>query len=464
MSLASIDINDVGLLAAGGDGLLAQEPLLGNPGYALIRDGQLELGRQAWSVARIHPRNIYTRFWDRLDKTPVPINASRQLSHADLVYHHLSGIWDPLAARGVSEVVLVVPGHHSHDQLNLLLGICQALSIPVRAMVSAAMVGLPETNEGTAIFLDICLHRTVMTTVRGGEVIKQMAVVDFDEMGMDQLFDEWSSAIAKAWVDRTRFDPNHKASGEQRVFEQLPSLLQQLHRSGKGTVRIEVGGQLEQQEFDETVLQRASEQRYQRLLEAITNALSRQGVIPAKSRFYLSPRIAPLPGFARALQQNIAPAETELCSNAAVTGAVKYWPQLKAQIAEGTVPILTERTRATTGSQPTSVGNADPQPPTHLVYNDRAYGIDQEPVIVALNPDGRLVVGSDQEVSHPLFTVQNGSEGPRIQMADSSATIELDGEPVTAATVISIGARLRLIAEDVELHFIAVVDSAKKEN
>lgn len=467
MTLASIDINDVGLLAAGRHGLFSEGQLQGSPGYALIRNRQLELGRHAWSLARVYPRHIYTRFWDRLDKAPVPIEESTPLSHADLVYHHLAEIWDQLAVRDVTEVIVVVPGHHSHEQLNLLLGICHALSIPVRAMVSAGVVGVPDTDDHNAIYLDICLHRTVMTTLQGGKLLAQSAVVDFDEMGMEQLFEDWSSAIAKAWVDRTRFDPHHKASGEQRVFEQLPALLQHLHSSGKGTVRMEVGSQLEQQEFDETVLQRATEPRYRRLFEAITNALSRQEMALGESRIYLSPRISPLPGFARTFKQILRPAAMEECSSGPVIGAVRYWPQLSEQITEGTIPMLTERARVTTGSQPTATGMADPTHPTHLVHDNRAYGIDHEPLIVAQSADGHLLIGRDQDMSHALFSVQQSSDGPRVQMADGTTALELDGESVSTTTTIAIavGARLRLVEKDAEFQFIAVDDSsAKKEN
>ena len=89
MTVLAIEVADVGLNAASEEGPLA----LTSPGYVTLDGGDLASGDAAQAVSRLRPRHTNSRFWDRLDRQGVGRPFPRGLTHADLVYVHLSDYW-----------------------------------------------------------------------------------------------------------------------------------------------------------------------------------------------------------------------------------------------------------------------------------------------------------------------------------------------------------------------------------
>ncbi|MEE8543900.1 MAG: hypothetical protein V3S94_08585, partial [Gammaproteobacteria bacterium] len=61
MSTLAIDINDANLIIADESGVLAAEP-----GYALVADGEILTGYDAYAQARLRPRECSNRYWENL--------------------------------------------------------------------------------------------------------------------------------------------------------------------------------------------------------------------------------------------------------------------------------------------------------------------------------------------------------------------------------------------------------------
>ena len=61
MNTLAIDINDANLVIADESGVLATEP-----GYALLVDGEILTGNDAYSQARLRPRDSNNRYWENL--------------------------------------------------------------------------------------------------------------------------------------------------------------------------------------------------------------------------------------------------------------------------------------------------------------------------------------------------------------------------------------------------------------
>ena len=69
----------------------------------------------------------------------------------------------------IDEVVLVVPGHNSAEQLGLLLGLAQECGMPVRAMVDAAVAASVKPYPGRQLlYVDAGLHRVTVTLIEQG--------------------------------------------------------------------------------------------------------------------------------------------------------------------------------------------------------------------------------------------------------------------------------------------------------
>src|SRR5512139_903571 len=115
MSLLGIELSDAGIMAAAGD----PPRLLGidgadqsSPGFALILNDQLFMGRDAVRRFRLNPRSCSNRFWDELGTEPIKQPGLEGKTCAELAYRHLSKLWDSIKHAG-DEVVIAVPGFYS---------------------------------------------------------------------------------------------------------------------------------------------------------------------------------------------------------------------------------------------------------------------------------------------------------------------------------------------------------------
>ena len=135
MSLIGLELNDAGILAVGGSppGLLELDGQgRESPGFALPQKSGLLVGKTAERKAHLFPRQILTRFWDQLNTEPLEQTGKYfPLNHAEIVYRHLSLIWQQIQSHG-DQIVMAVPNFYEREHLGLLLGIAQELGMPVK--------------------------------------------------------------------------------------------------------------------------------------------------------------------------------------------------------------------------------------------------------------------------------------------------------------------------------------------
>ena len=163
MGLIGLELNDSGILAAGGspptlldlDGQ-AQE----SPGYALPQKKGLLVGKTAESKAHLFPRQILNHFWDQLNTETLEQSGKHfPLNHAEIVFHHLALIWRQLQSRD-EEIVMAVPSFYDREHLGLILGIAQELGMPVKGFVPLALAASSHIcPDKMLLYLDIHLHR-----------------------------------------------------------------------------------------------------------------------------------------------------------------------------------------------------------------------------------------------------------------------------------------------------------------
>lgn len=235
MALAAIELNDSAVTLARDGALIAR-----SPGFALLDGDTLTVGEDALRQARLKPRMVSNRFWERLSNESVAPALPAGWTYADLARAHISWIWDRAGAR-VDDLVLVVPGHFDRLQLGLLLGVTEQLALPVRGMVDSALVAC-EAHGGADFIVHVAvhLHRTVVSGVELGDGARRVFAHSIEGHGLVQLHQRCIELIAEMFVETTRFDPLHSAESEQAIYDRLPGWLATL--VSKDSLRIEMAG------------------------------------------------------------------------------------------------------------------------------------------------------------------------------------------------------------------------------
>ncbi|MFT5483559.1 MAG: hypothetical protein ACI9GW_002216 [Halieaceae bacterium] len=235
MSINVLELADTGLR------LWRDEELVhSSPGYALLQAGQLVFGEPAMAQARLRPREVEHRYWSELSLDPLKADFGGKRHFADLAHAHLLDIASQSGCGG--DTIAVVPGGFRREQLALLLGIIKESPFRAVALVDGAIASAAaEAPPGDSMLLELHLHKAVATQLhnQGGEVSRgEVSVIP--GLGLIAIKERLASAIAVAFIEETRFDPRHKASVEQQLFDELPTILDNLRAESQ--VKIELAG------------------------------------------------------------------------------------------------------------------------------------------------------------------------------------------------------------------------------
>ena len=228
---ALLDLNDAALALWNGDSVLR------SPGYARWHDERYHFGLGAQAEARLHPRQLSTRYWSQLSLQPLVPALGPARHSADLVHTQLQ---DMLAQQPASPLLLAVPGHFSRDQLSLLLGILETLPTEVAGLVHRSAAIAAQTGIAEGSHVELQLHQTVVTplTKQDDRVLAGEAQT-VPGFGWLWLLDRLADGVAAQFVEQTRFDPQRKASSEQTLYDELPALLAALVQHSEYRLEIE---------------------------------------------------------------------------------------------------------------------------------------------------------------------------------------------------------------------------------
>jgi hypothetical protein len=461
VSTLALQCNDAGVLARGdGAGLPGA-----SPGFALLDGGAVLTGAKARDRARLKPRFVNNRFWDRLDTSPLPRPFPTGLSHADLVHAHLEEIWKTVGA-GIDSVVLALPGSYGPTQLGLALGIARSCDIPVTGMVDSAVasssVGYPGEH---LLHVDVHLHRTVVTElVQASEVVRQR-VETTDHVGLVALHDRWVKTIAARFVSQARFDPLHIAATEQALHDRLPDVLGRLCESEAIPLRMEASGRTHVADLAAESLVAAVQDAYEGIVQLVR--LLKQ--VGRRSTLLLSHRVGGLPGLLEKLGEVGDTDVIVLPEGAAADGAVRHADAIRSTgeavsfvtrlPVEGVVPH--DRPSAPVPPRPSPNRERGPIP-THLLHDSAAFRIATEPLVLGIAvPTGRRAInltGSTAGISRShcsVYRVEN-----RVVVEDHSTHGSfLNGQRVQGTADLAEGDRLRMGSPGIEVRLIRVMDA-----
>ncbi len=366
MSFALLDIIDSNLQ------LWNATTAVQSPGYALLEGNNYRFGAPARSAARLHPRNINTRFWWQLNTESLQPALGPARHTADLVHAHLQQIHRE--AGEPEELVLAVSSSMQRDQLSLLLGIIgqcpfEAVALVNRSVALASLGGASSRQ----FHLEIQLHQSLVTELANeGGITQFQRSIPLPGCGLLQLQERLVATIAAAFIRQTRFDPRRKADTEQALYDALPAGLRALQQQPE--TNIEVNGY--RARINRSELTEAGQRLF-------TSASEAMGTLAERDQILADPLVALLPGAdsafagAQPLATDALPASIEKHQDELVQRGetLSYVTQLRTLVSPVQSPVADHSTpdQAEPGQAEPSQAEpvVPPTPlPTHVLLPD----------------------------------------------------------------------------------------------
>ena len=457
----SLDVSDGGLLGVAEGGTV----LGPSPGCALVEGGGPVFGEEARRRSRLSPRLVASDYWARLDTEPLGPPFPGGLSSADLVHGHLESLWRTGRA-GTDEVVLAVPGVYDDRQLGLLLGIAQALAMPVAGLVDAAVAASSAGFPGERLLhVDVGLRRAVVTEVRQGASLVRERVARLDRWGQDEVHDAEMRGAAAAFVRQSRFDPLHDAATEQALFDRLPDWLAALEREERATWRLPFAAG----EATIEVTRSEAEAWTARFAEELSQQVSVFKRAGEPLTVLVSAHAARLPGLAGRLAAVRGVEVVLLPVQAAAAGALRERDTVRSPA--GAIRLVTQlpRPQAPEGTVGGAVvilpPAAKPLPPrdpgrrpTHILLGPVARAITEEPLVLGTAPPspGRSLrlEGDTAGISRAHCRLFESAGSALVEDLSTWGTY-VNGERVSGRAVLAAGDRIRVGSPGLELLLIA---------
>lgn len=459
LALEIID-SGVGLARSSGE---TSEFLAEEPGVALLEEQRTLTGAAAARSLRLQPLLAQTNFWRGLSTEPLTRTSRLAQTSADVAYAHSDAVLSPYKGQA-ERVLLAVPAGYSREQLGLLLGVVNETGIPVAGLVDAALAACSlEPAPARVLHLDLELHQAILTVLEyvGGEHagLRRSRYEIAPRCGVLTIQQGWIRFLAENFVRKTRFDPLHDASTEQRMVDELPGVIAQLHERERVTFSMQFGEQPLEMEIDRAQFIAAAEPLYAELQRLVQGARVAGMAIELR----VSQRVAALPGLIERLKTLRDCSIAILPRGAAALGALQFESAI-ARPADSLALIYQLPTpRAGPEAQTTAGIESTPAElrPTHVLFQGRAWRISEQPLVVgwSIGSGGRALVLPSSSPglsrSHCTLVRRNGA----VMVEDHSTYGSyVNEERVAGRTALTVGDRLRLGSPGVTLDLIQLVN------
>jgi FHA domain-containing protein len=450
MTLLGLELSDAGILVAGEKParLLAidgQNPE--SPGFAIPDKKGLLVGNSAVNRAHLFPLQVINRFWDRLNTEPLKQKNRHVQNHAEIACAHLSHIWEKVKIHG-DEMIVAVPDYYGREQLGLILGMAQELTIPVKGFVSLPIAAsFTPCPDAMLLHLDIHLHRFEIVYLHQGEHLTRENSVTVQEINLEQLYRVWVESISEEFVRSTRFDPLHQAATEQALYDRLSDALEIFKRQRSCLFEISNGTDSYHITLLLDLLKQKSEAVYDDICRLILKMRDEHG----KNGFMvlqLTHRIASLPGLKDRLSEIDHCEIMELEPGAGAQGVLRFWRQLADGHAGHGASFFTSRPWQKAETEiPSTISNktSGQIQATHLLYGDVAYPLSEKPLFIGRDrcPTGKGIHVKGQSVSKKHCTVQR--EADKVVLTDySDQGTFVDDRRVDGSITLGLGRIIRL--------------------
>ena len=467
MALLGLELSDAGIMVAGGAParLLEVDGLeLESPGFAIPEKKGLLIGKSAADKAHLFPLQVINRFWDQLTTEPLKQKSRLVQNHAEIACAHLAHIWDNVKPHG-SEMIIAVPDYYGREQLGLILGMTQELSIPVKGFVSLAVAASSTPDPGAMLLhLDIDLHRFEIVYLYQGAHLSRENSMSVQDIGLESIYRNWVEFIAAEFVRTTRFDPLHQAATEQELYHRLPDALEIFKSQASFIFEISHGKHSYRTTLLRDLLIQKSEAVYAEIRRLVENIRDEHAKNGSETALQLTHRVARLPGLKETLSGMDNCKILKLEPGAAALGVLGLGSQLADRPAGEGASFFTSRPWQQAEPQASPTVSYKPPgklQPTHLLYRDVAYPFSEKPLIIG-NDDypgmQSIRVLSPAGVSGKHCTVQRSAD--RIVLTDySDQGTFVDGKRIEGSTILDLGQSIRLGASGETLRLIACMNT-----
>jgi hypothetical protein len=460
--MLSLELIDAGLVVAiqRGDsiGVIAEEP-----GVAVLEETAIT-GTDAAARVRLKPLLAHTNFWRDVSTAPLARPTRQIRTTADLAFVQASSLL-ARCKEDADSLLLAVPAGYSREQLGLLLGIVNETGVNVAGVVDAALAACSyEPAPPRVLHLDLELHQALLTVLEyaGGERagLKRARYEMLPKHGVLSIYQTWLQMIAEQFVRKTRFDPLHDASSEQRLLDQLPEWLQVLPDNPQLPITMQLGERLLEIEVERSEFIATAEKHYAELQRLVQE--SRVAGMPIELR--LSHRVASMPGLLdrlaalRDCEVRVLPRGAAALSALHYATAIRRPPESLALVYQLPTPRA-----ATNGVVAATQSTATPAPlrPTHVLFQGRAWHVSERPLSV-----GWATEGSTRKLTLPAASPGVSRAHCTLVRRNGSVIVEdhstygsfVNEERVVGNTVLTVGDRLRLGSPGVTLDLIQMVN------
>ena len=364
MSLMVIELNDSALKVGDESGILLQ-----SPGFALSQNRKLLLGEFAEQQARLQPTNSYNKFWHELSLDP--LSHGNGIRHfADIAYAHLLHLAETAAIDG--DVIFAVPGNFTRQQLAILLGLAkQCPFTPIGVVDSALAAAVTSAEAKSIIYADIQLHQVLLTKlIIRDQHLTVESVIQVPGVGSQDFMDLMMQLATSAFIQQSRFNPQHNAESEQQLYNTLPhwwrhndenqnSLILELkNNSAVHTVKMP----------RESLVSNLSG-HYRKISQQIA-ALAAGG----DSQVLISTGLAALPGITAVLS---ADREVQMLESTTINTACLGFSSLITSLADGihlvtALPFKEGKNKTIKAASNNARVTEPPESATHALYGNRA--------------------------------------------------------------------------------------------
>jgi hypothetical protein len=356
--------------------LVGRNSIIQSPGAALANgnagEGSLAFGKVVFETLKRRPLETRTDFWAQLSTAPLNGEFAGARHSADLVYEHLKFLFAEAERQAgpVNDVVIIAPSSLNQTQLELLLGILNAVGKPPSNILDRALVHQSVAGKA-GVHLDLQWRQVVATdiTLEDDQLVAGKSST-LPGNGYLDLLEQCLEHCADMCVEQTRFDPRRSADAEQLLFNAIPNALATLTHSEEAS--LSVSG------YDFTVSRAGLEFIGKRLMAAVkgaSGAVSVDGLLAGLPgvRFDSTSSQTTLAKAAKLILDNQPPeAELSRISRAKVENP---WDAETLSPEAGVTAVH----ETTDSAARTRVGNAmsasDFAGPTHILINSRAYSI-----------------------------------------------------------------------------------------
>jgi hypothetical protein len=463
-SLLALELNDALLAVADASGVLHTEP-----GYAVVEEGGARFGLDALSALRRQAHLASSRHWQDFSSQPLPRPLGGFGSTADLAAAQLRRLWARHGA-GRTGVLYALPPGWSAAQRTELLSLSVALGIPVLALADAAVAASRHEQPGRELLhLDAGLHSLTLTRIRqAGKAALGESPGDresFPTLGIEPLLRLCMEALARRFVECSRFDPLHDSASEQLLFDQLPGWLARMARDPE--VRVELAAR--SGTFGAVIQSADFRARIARACEPLLQKLRARIAERGPHVLQVHHRLADLPGLLDALLRLPDTAVHVLAPGAAAAGLASRAARL-LQVGGGPAVITelpwdegpADTPAVATGTAPPVAANL----PTHLLAGHRAYRLGEGPFRIGseLGPGeaGVALEPGLRGLSRQHCTLRR-ENGALFVFDHSRFGTWLNGHRIEGAALVQPGDVLTLGSPPVELRLLAEVGGSAGE-